>query len=68
MMRANDFQTAEDMPEEVPLNKEHPFLEPGETNAGLQNKEYTAHLPERKEWQTQVPQQDAKDVFTEKKR
>ena len=33
----------------------------------IADKEFVAHLPERKEWQTQVPQQDAKDVFVERK-
>jgi hypothetical protein len=33
----------------------------------LTDREFVGHLPERKEWQTQVPQQDAKDVFVEKK-
>ena len=64
MMRANDFQEATDMPPETPAGDEHPFMDPG----SLQDAEYVAHLPERKEWQTQVPQQDAKDVFVEQKR
>mmetsp|Transcript_41213 Transcript_41213/g.46836 ORF Transcript_41213/g.46836 Transcript_41213/m.46836 type:complete len:171 (+) Transcript_41213:118-630(+) len=62
MMKANEFQEVENMPEEVPVGKDHPFLEPAAVE-GVKNKEYVAHLPDRKEWQTQVPQQDAKDVF-----
>ena len=61
MMKANDFQEATDMPEEIPAGENHPFLEPAD--AGLKNREYVAHLPERKEWQTPVQQQDAKDIF-----
>ena len=68
MMRANDFQEADQMPAEIPAGPDHPFLDPvsGDT-AAVADQEYMAHLPERKEWQTQVPQQDAKDVFVEKK-
>ena len=39
----------------------------GGGGAILTDREFVGHLPERKEWQTQVPQQDAKDVFVEKK-
>lgn len=67
MMRANDFQEAEEMPPEVPVGEDHPFLEKG-GNVNNQTKELVAHLPERKEWQTQVPQQDAKDVFKERRK
>lgn len=65
MMKANDFQEASEMPEEIPAGDNHPFLEPSAD--GLEQKEFVAHLPERKEWQKQVPQQDAKDVFVETK-
>jgi hypothetical protein len=65
MMKANDFSSAEEMPEEPKIGQDHPFLE---ERGNLETKEYVAHLPERKEWQTQVPQQDAKDVFQEKKK
>lgn len=67
MMRANDFQEAEDMPAEVEVGEHHPFLETG-GDTPQKSKELVAHLPERKEWQTQVPQQDAKDVFKERRR
>ena len=66
MMRANDFQHAKDMPPETPPGEDHPFLEPSE-DKNL-NTEYVAHLPERKEWQTPIPQQDAKNVFVKKER
>ena len=80
MMRANDFQEASEMPPEVPAGEDHPFLQPagdatalggGGTTTGagtLSDREFVGHLPERKEWQTPLPQQDAKDVFVEKKR
>jgi len=64
MMRANDFQEAEHMPEQVPV-EEHPFLDV--EGDKVKGKELVAHLPERKEWQTQIPQQDSKDVFKEKR-
>mmetsp|Transcript_12736 Transcript_12736/g.18733 ORF Transcript_12736/g.18733 Transcript_12736/m.18733 type:complete len:171 (+) Transcript_12736:171-683(+) len=63
MMKANDFQEASEMPDEVPAGESHPFLEPAAD--GFKHREYLGHLPDRKEWQTQVPQQDAKDVFVE---
>lgn len=81
MMRANDFQEASEMPPEVPAGEEHPFLDEQSsmssvssddttttTTTKLVDREFVGHLPERKEWQTQLPQQDAKDVFVEKKR
>jgi hypothetical protein len=68
MMKANDFQEADQMPPEIPAGPDHPFLDPASGDAAaVADQEYMAHLPERKEWQTQVPQQDAKDVFVEKK-
>jgi hypothetical protein len=64
MMRANAFQNVEEMPEPVP-QKEHPFL--NDDDEGIRRKEFVAKLKEKKEWQTQVPMEDAADVFREKK-
>mmetsp|Transcript_24120 Transcript_24120/g.28938 ORF Transcript_24120/g.28938 Transcript_24120/m.28938 type:complete len:177 (-) Transcript_24120:269-799(-) len=65
MMKANDFQTHEEMPAE-PKIKEHPFLK-DDNETKLTNKEYQGYLKERKEWQTPTPTQDAADVFKEVK-
>ena len=35
--------------------------------ATVADREFVGHLPEKKEWQMPVSQQDAKDVFAEKK-
>ena len=65
MMKLNSFQPAEEMPEPVPIDDNHPFVTPGSETDGMPGeRQYVAHLPERKEWQTQVPTQDAANVFT----
>ena len=69
MMRANDFQNSEEMPEPIP-NAEHPFLEEiddGEKEA-LKQKEFVARLKEKKEWQKQDSMDDASNVFKEVKK
>lgn len=63
MMRANDIETLEKMPAQPP---EDPFLQStSEKNEKyiLGDQELYGRLQERKEWQTQTPTQDAKDVF-----
>jgi len=60
MMRANQFEHAKNMPEQAPIDQDHPFLKKGGNNL---DHEFVAELPERKEWQDPLPQQDAKDVF-----
>ena len=50
MMRANDFQHHEEMPEPVP-HSQHPFLENGDDSESKQQKEFVARLKEKKEWQ-----------------
>jgi len=72
MMAVNDFRPGEEMPEAVPLNEYHPFLNTNEGNGeddvtGLQ-KEFVARLKERKDWQEPHQTQDAGDVFKEVKR
>lgn len=67
MMKLNTFGHASEMPAEIPIDENHPFVVPVEnddnkTNA-LPTKQYVAILPERKEWQAPVPTQDAADVF-----
>mmetsp|Transcript_12796 Transcript_12796/g.24016 ORF Transcript_12796/g.24016 Transcript_12796/m.24016 type:complete len:169 (-) Transcript_12796:274-780(-) len=66
MMRANDFQNVEEMPEPVP-QEEHPFLNVNDQDGGIKNKEFVANLKEKKEWQKQLPMKDADEVFQEKK-
>ena len=74
MMAANDFRPGEEMPEQVPIGKDHPFLDvkeesgeaDGKDEATLQ-KEFVARLKEKKEWQEQHQLQDADKIFKEKK-
>jgi hypothetical protein len=70
MMQLNSFEPALDMPEPVPVNEYHPFVVPaGDSNderSGIPaERQYVANLPERKEWQPQLPRQDADRIFTE---
>ena len=68
MMKANDFQHYDEMPEPVPQSQ-HPFLETGNDNDdSMKQKEFIARLKERKEWQTQEPMHDAENVFKEVKK
>ena len=69
MMKANDFQHSEEMPEPIP-NAEHPFLEEmdNEKTDSLKQKEFVARLKEKKEWQKQDPMDDASNVFKEVKK
>lgn|ERR1719401_400016 len=71
MMAVNEFRPEDEMPETVPLNQHHPFLSienKMDGNAGgdgdLQ-KEFVAHLKEKKEWQEPHPTRDASEVFKE---
>lgn len=70
MMRANDFQTQEEMPEPVPL-EDHPFMEKSEGGIGRgQDKEFSARLRDRKEWE-KPPSKEERDpskVFKEVKK
>jgi hypothetical protein len=72
MMKLNAFEHALQMPEPVPVDENHPFVEPAGANpaagmgggsGGPPSKQYVAHLPERKEWQQPLPPQDASAVF-----
>lgn len=71
MMAANDFKTEEEMPETVPLDKDHPFLSVRDKEDGddkdLQ-KEFVARLKEKKDWQEPHQTQDADEVFKEVKK
>ena len=72
MMAANDFRPGEEMPETVPLDESHPFLnvntkDDGENDKDLK-KEFVARLKEKKEWQEQHQLEDADKVFKEVKR
>jgi len=49
MMKANDFQSHEEMSETIPSDQD-PFLEVMNDKEGMQ-KEFTARLKEKKEWQ-----------------
>lgn len=64
MMKANDFQNFEEMPEQIPA-EQHPFL--NNDDEGIRKKEFIANLKEKKEWQKQDAMKDASDVFREKK-
>lgn len=61
MMKLNSFEHALNMPEPVPVDEQHPFVQPA--SEGERPKQYVAHLPERKEWQKQLPAQDFSEVF-----
>jgi hypothetical protein len=67
MMQLNSFEPAAGMPEQVPYDELHPFVEAAEDGqSGIPaERQYVANLPERKEWQPQLPQQDADKVFQE---
>lgn len=74
-MAVNDFRPGDEMPETIPLDKDHPFLdvrdkgdgEKGDDERSLQ-KEFVARLKEKKEWQEPYQTQDAHDVFKEVKK
>jgi hypothetical protein len=72
MMAANDFRPGEEMPETVPLDESHPFLNvKNKSDNGNDNdlkKEFIARLKEKKEWQEQHKLEDADKVFKEVKR
>jgi hypothetical protein len=67
MMQLNSFEPAVEMPEQVPYDALHPFVEPAaDDQAGIPaERQYVANLPERKEWQPQLPTQDFDKVFQE---
>jgi hypothetical protein len=65
MMQLNSFDHALNMPQQPPVDEIHPFVRPEgeEDTAAVPARQYVAHLPERKEWQSQVPTQEASQVF-----
>jgi hypothetical protein len=65
MMRANEFRHVNETPPETLAGDDHSFLKSSD-NTSFEI-EYTAHLPERKEWQPPLPPQNTKDVFVRKK-
>ena len=74
MMQLNAFEPADNIPETVPLDANHPFVSPVNNNNNNQDnaaipipaeRQYVAQLPERKEWQKPLPTQDVADVFQE---
>eukprot|EP00985_Skeletonema_marinoi_P029178 scaffold27065_cov66-Skeletonema_marinoi.AAC.1 len=71
MMAANDFRPGEEIPDTVPIGKDHPFLDVkednGEADEATLQKEFVARLKEKKEWQQQHQIQDADKIFKEKK-
>lgn len=74
MMAANDWVPGDEMPETVPLDKDHPFLnfrdkvDGNEKDDGDLQKEFVARLKEKKEWQEPQQTQDADEVFKEVKK
>jgi len=67
MMKLNTFEHALNMPEPMPVDENHPFVEPAEVGIPAE-RQYVANLPERKEWQPQLPPQDPTEVFQEVKK
>ena len=72
MMKLNSFEHALNMPQQTPVDEHHPFVRPvadNDKNSGRDDsvvpteRQYVAHLPERKEWQKQLPTQEAAQVF-----
>ena len=75
MMAANDFLPGEEMPESVPLDREHPFLDVKDASGDGEKdndrnlqKEFVARLKEKKDWQEPTPTQDVDEVFKEVKK
>lgn len=64
MMKANDIETSRQMPAQPEVD---PFLTDSSNEDSsdyiVDDKELYGRLQERKEWQTQTPTQDAKNVF-----
>jgi len=75
MMAVNDFRPGEEMPESVPLDENHPFLnvrdrvndEEDGDDRDLQ-KEFVARLKEKKDWQEPHQTRDLEEVFQEVKK
>lgn len=65
MMKVNSFEHALNMPEQMPMDEHHPFVEPDVSGKGEVSAEsqYVANIPERKEWQPSTPARDASEVF-----
>jgi hypothetical protein len=77
MMELNSFVPATEMPDPIPIDHNHPFVEPIDHSAAATTssnpdmshhivpaqRQYVAHIPERKEWQTPIPTQDAGSMF-----
>jgi hypothetical protein len=72
LMQLNTFEPVQNMPAERPIDQTHPFVMPDTNNNNNNNnndnepiktKQYVAHIPERKEWQTPIPTQDAANIF-----
>ena len=70
MMKLNSFEHALNMPQQPPVDDKHPFVKPATDNDDdeaaatiVPQKQYVGHLPERKDWQSPHPTQDAADVF-----
>ncbi len=65
MMRANDFDNVEKMPEEIPA-EQHPFMT-NDDDEGKRRQEFVARLKEKKEWQKQDGMKDVEDIFKKEK-
>jgi hypothetical protein len=78
MMAVNDFRPTDEMPDTIPMDKDHPFLDvrdnvdggKGDSSSSDRDlqKEFVARLKEKKEWQEPHRTQDAGDVFKEVKK
>ncbi|KAL7575374.1 hypothetical protein ACA910_001887 [Epithemia clementina (nom. ined.)] len=68
LMRYNQFLTADQMPPQIPIDDNHPFLKPSEDpDRAIPEAQYVVELPGRKEWQPPLPTQDAAQVFQQEK-
>jgi hypothetical protein len=68
MMKLNSFEHALNMPQQMPVDEQHPFVSPAKGKEDVKGtvvpeRQYVANLPERKEWQKQLPTQEAAEVF-----
>ena len=76
LMQLNTFESVQNMPPERPVDETHPFVVPDNSTAEddtststntphkpIVTKQYVANIPERKEWQTPIPTQDAANIF-----
>lgn len=69
MMQLNSMEPMQDLPKDRIVDETHPFARPAAESdrVAIPEKQYVIAMPGRKEWQPQVPTQDAADAFTPSK-